>query len=633
MKRLLSRLKYYLIFIFLFGLLSLSTLFYNYQTLTNYISLKEQEALSNYQQIIRQMEQGANIVYDNSINTPEIISIFKKAAVVSVQEQQQIRDKLYKALKPVYQNIQKNHMKIVQFHLPNGSSFLRFHNPEYFGDSLTGLRNSVAYVQTEKMPFKGFETGRFITAYRFVYPLFDNSRTFLGSVEISYPAKEIKALYESQFDHALDVVLKKEIVNANSHKNGIKNYIEYPVNKDFLMHKSLISPIYHSGIYAIIKQNREIGRAMRHTETFSTYAKYKDHFDIISLLPIKNEITDQSLAYAVIFTKSTFLLTLFQTFYIQIFLAFTLSLILTMIYYREHKIKIKLQESSDITRTILDSSVNFIAVIDGNSVKEANRSFLKFFGISDLDNLYDYRTNLSTAFIKYADYYYPSKDKKGLWVNELLRYQPQDRIISMIGIDCNPKALQVSITPLKNRKNQWVVILNDITNLEIENNSLKKQAHYDELTGVYNRRYFEKSLHQRLLNLKKEYSSFSLIMLDIDHFKNINDTYGHDIGDEALKLLVQIIQNNIRDSDILARWGGEEFMILINTNEKNAKKVAEHLRIQIEEKTDSHENIPSFTCSFGVIALDQTSDIKRLYKEVDKKLYNAKEQGRNMVIA
>jgi diguanylate cyclase (GGDEF)-like protein len=120
-------------------------------------------------------------------------------------------------------------------------------------------------------------------------------------------------------------------------------------------------------------------------------------------------------------------------------------------------------------------------------------------------------------------------------------------------------------------------------------------------------------------------------MFDIDHFKNINDKYGHNIGDKALIFLSNLVYKHIRKDDILCRWGGEEFMVLVELKVENAYTVAEHLRNIIEQDSANSNEIPDFTCSFGVLSLDDIISAEEAYNKVDTLLYKAKQNGRNRI--
>jgi diguanylate cyclase (GGDEF)-like protein len=120
-------------------------------------------------------------------------------------------------------------------------------------------------------------------------------------------------------------------------------------------------------------------------------------------------------------------------------------------------------------------------------------------------------------------------------------------------------------------------------------------------------------------------------MFDIDHFKQVNDNYGHAVGDETLIKLAEIVNKEIRDTDLFARWGGEEFMILCpHTDLDHSVKLAERIRVSIEEQ--KFKAVGHISCSFGVTEFKNSEDADDLTKRVDDALYQAKENGRNQVV-
>lgn len=160
---------------------------------------------------------------------------------------------------------------------------------------------------------------------------------------------------------------------------------------------------------------------------------------------------------------------------------------------------------------------------------------------------------------------------------------------------------------------------------------LEELSTTDPLTSIYNRRKFNELLISEVERSKRYQTGLSIIMCDIDHFKKINDTFGHDVGDNALKVFSSRINDNIREVDMFARWGGEEFMILMpNVDAKNACSVAEKLRKIIEET--EVKKADSFTASFGVTNLIENDTAESFIKRVDEALYKAKTSGRNKVV-
>ena len=158
------------------------------------------------------------------------------------------------------------------------------------------------------------------------------------------------------------------------------------------------------------------------------------------------------------------------------------------------------------------------------------------------------------------------------------------------------------------------------------------QASTDTLTGLYNRRQFIALTDQALALSQREGTAYTVLMLDIDHFKSINDAYGHDVGDLVLQNLANTIKDTLRKSDIIARWGGEEFIIfLYNTPPEKAVTPANKLREAVQQSVvPIQDNSICYTISIGV-SQSQTPDITTLQKEADIALYASKEQGRNRV--
>jgi len=158
---------------------------------------------------------------------------------------------------------------------------------------------------------------------------------------------------------------------------------------------------------------------------------------------------------------------------------------------------------------------------------------------------------------------------------------------------------------------------------------LTHEANFDSLTQIYNRKMFHHLMHEKFVAFKDTKETFVLVMLDIDHFKRVNDTYGHLVGDEVLKTISKEIKSHIRESDILARWGGEEFTLSFDVGVVRAMEIAENLRKFIE--SIEFENVGTVTCSFGLTEFIDGDTLDTLTSRADTALYEAKASGRNRV--
>lgn len=163
---------------------------------------------------------------------------------------------------------------------------------------------------------------------------------------------------------------------------------------------------------------------------------------------------------------------------------------------------------------------------------------------------------------------------------------------------------------------------------------IEQMASTDKLTGAANRQVFEEYFYQAIVQAKADQSMVSVILLDIDYFKRVNDSYGHNIGDLVIKTIANILRNQLRDQDIVCRWGGEEFVLLLpEIDLSHAGDIAERIRKAIaERKIRVNEHEISVTASCGVAEYKANEKPTELINRVDVALYQAKESGRDQVV-
>lgn len=189
----------------------------------------------------------------------------------------------------------------------------------------------------------------------------------------------------------------------------------------------------------------------------------------------------------------------------------------------------------------------------------------------------------------------------------------------------------LKITPLLDENNKiqnFVATSTDITSrIEMEK-TLKKLATVDSLTEIYNRYKIDDAINIQIARYQRYKEPFSILMFDIDYFKDVNDRYGHDVGDKVLKALSQLISSNIRVTDMVGRWGGEEFIVILeDTKKEEAYMIAQKLRKLVEAYII--EDKYHITISIGVAEYEEGDSREDLVKKADEALYRAKENGRN----
>jgi len=277
----------------------------------------------------------------------------------------------------------------------------------------------------------------------------------------------------------------------------------------------------------------------------------------------------------------------------------------------------------------VDAQENLIILSNGKKISYANKKFFDFFGFTDLDNFHENHSCVCERFIENEKFFHAGKiETSEKWIDEIEKLPDNKKIVSMLSKNFEIHAFFVNINKFDD--NLLIVSFTDITQTMIEQIALEEKVIHDKLTGSYNREYFEKNYKLLLQKYEKD-GLLALAFLDIDYFKKVNDRYGHDIGDEVLIKFVDTINRHSREYDILIRWGGEEFILILKLNKKeDLSRILEKLRNIIE--TVSFPQVGNITCSMGATVHKDNENIYETIKRADKAVYDAKAQGRNKVI-
>ena len=301
-----------------------------------------------------------------------------------------------------------------------------------------------------------------------------------------------------------------------------------------------------------------------------------------------------------------------------------------------HK-NIEAQRQKSLYENILDDIAqmqdNMLAVYDINRVPVFfNKRLLDFLGYKNIESFVEEYKLLSNKFETVDECYYPKSNRNIFWIDEVRNIEPEKRIISMKNKDNKKvKFFLVSLSEQTQSKN-IIISFSEITTIVTKKRQYENDAYTDELTQINNRAKFNIIFNQVLEKSQNNKSSLSIILIDIDNFKDVNDSHGHSVGDNVLKKFTTLISNNIRITDEFSRWGGEEFVLLLeDTKIKETHTIAENLRVLIEKHDFGiHKQL---TCSFGVSSRVDNDTSESLFERVDRALYKAKNSGRNRVIS
>ena len=282
-------------------------------------------------------------------------------------------------------------------------------------------------------------------------------------------------------------------------------------------------------------------------------------------------------------------------------------------------------------KKLIDLQNNIIILTDGSELNYANKQFFNFFRYSNLKDFKKEHQCVCEFFIEDDRYFHLGKiDKIQNWIEEIQKIPENKSIVAMKDKYSIIHIFSVHINNFE--KDLSIISFTDISETMIEQQKLEKKVTLDKLTNTYNREYFENNIEIILNNNDINNLKTAIVIFDIDYFKKVNDTFGHDIGDEVLKEFVKIIKSISRFSDdILIRWGGEEFLMILSIkNQESLFKILEKYRESIAD--NNFQYVGKITCSIGASIHNNLKDITNTIKEADIALYKAKNSGRNKVI-
>lgn len=291
-----------------------------------------------------------------------------------------------------------------------------------------------------------------------------------------------------------------------------------------------------------------------------------------------------------------------------------------MVYYKSQKQK-------KYYKSIIDLSSNIVIIVDKNEIIDVNRAFFKYFyEYRDIEEFKQKHSSISDFFAQEDGYLGVNID--GLnWIDYLAKNLKSAKVKLIYNEKIYYFTVYVSL--ISEEDSHYSVVFSDITKDELHNKELEETTITDPLTKIKNRYFYNMQIKKECAEANRYFYPLSLVILDMDFFKKINDTYGHDVGDSVLIEYSKLISANLRESDIFCRIGGEEFaLILPHTDKASAYKIADALRVKVE----SYKKIVPLTMSFGVVEYKKGEDLEFTFKRADEALYEAKHNGRNRVI-
>lgn len=304
-----------------------------------------------------------------------------------------------------------------------------------------------------------------------------------------------------------------------------------------------------------------------------------------------------------------------------IFITFIIWFIIASFYAKRYKVFVS---------SFLDSVDNISIISNLKKVVNINEKGLAFFGVSTTSDFNSSYFSVGSLFIE-EEGCLGKHDLGRDWLQKISDTKEENIRVKLLNREdkefyyFNIKVSKIAFST------QYLILFHNITKIIGEKNRVVKLAEHDALTGIYNRVKLNSIFPNLIFNANKYDKNFSIILFDIDHFKSINDIYGHNVGDSVLVELTHLIKNLLRESDIFVRWGGEEFIVVLPiTSLSDASKLASHLRKNLEEHP--FLQVGEVTCSFGVTDFKVGDTQIILLERADEALYTAKNNGRNQVV-
>jgi len=285
-------------------------------------------------------------------------------------------------------------------------------------------------------------------------------------------------------------------------------------------------------------------------------------------------------------------------------------------------------------KSFLDIQTNILVLATDTKIVYINRAGLNFFGLKNTKEFISKYNTIPNLFIE-DDAYFSKHSVGKKWLTNIYKKDRQIKVKLKTLLD-NILEYSFYIQISKLKRNYYLLSFTNITRLESDKDIIRKLADYDALTHIYSRVKFNEIFPIYMERKDRFNETFSIILFDIDHFKNINDTQGHILGDKVLVELTTIVRQKlkelkIRRTTLFSRWGGEEFIILLQFKKRDeAYKIANILREEINRY--NFPNSIKVSCSFGVTEVKPTDTQVDIFHRVDKALYQAKDNGRNKVV-
>lgn len=590
-----------------------------------------------------------NYFHDMIMQAP-VLSILQEAKYADDTRKSKLRGSLYQLLYPQYHTtLSKVGIRQFQFHTVHGESFLRFHNPTESGDLLSDIRPSIKKANLDKQIVIGFEGGRNFPGFRYVFPIINSDDEHLGSVELSMPYESIeKELAKLLPGKNSILLLKKSITTDLVFEQHKKTFIPSLISDDFVIENAQISALNaktnHSTIVqtinTLLQKEASLPSKLKEGKSFTMLLLDNTMQGYVASFHAIDDTSHQLAAYALSYGALPELTLLQKKYIIQFLFGFGITALLVVALY------VLLQQRKRILfekmqfETIIKKTTNGIILLNNKGIITLiNHAGCILLGYSADEligeiahtriHVHDNLNEENECRIMEA-----MRQQKTYVAEEKLRTKEGEQIL--VHLTSTPFLLDLQHIGT-------VIIFRNITQEKHDQELIHHLAYYDNLTELPNRRLLLDRLDYTINLSRRTLDYCGLLFIDIDNFKILNDTKGHDTGDMLLINIAQRLKEAVRVSDTVSRFGGDEFVVLVTklgVDESSAKeelhKLARKLLDVLSRKyhLETNHHFFSYHCTAsigGTTFFDGSKDVNQILKDADIAMYTIKKNGKNEI--
>ena len=540
----------------------------------------------------------------------------------SLEKRDEIRKELLNEFMDYFDSKKLNSLNAFEIFDSKGKAILRFDQPYKYDDDVAKKRESLKRLGENFSFQKGFEFNGYQEAYCFEYPLFYNGK-FAGSYMYGVDSEALMSEMSKIYGEHYQLLFKSQPIHDKVLSGNLQKYYKRldVDSRIFYLKKHSYKKEFDRKRFEYISKLQSVKDALKLSSISVINYRYKDRYCAVVIVPIY-DINKKDIGYLLVHIRTLQPHQYKNILYLELFFVTLFGFMLYLYISKEIK-------NRQYTRKLINLQRDLIVVSDGENIQDTNDAFLEFFNYKSMDDFKREHQCICDFFVK-AEGYIQEKIYDTNWIKYVYEHPKKEHKVKFLNTKNEERIFILEVEKIEGSR-KFFLLFRDITDdLKIKA-ELEARANFDSLTGIFNRSRFEFFLQKEIEKSNRYGNIFSLIMFDIDHFKDINDTYGHSVGDIILKELTALIAMHVRDVDIFARWGGEEFMIISQTNLYQTKMFSEKLRTVIENNT--FNSVDVLTCSFGVTQCRDKDTIESIVKRCDTMLYEAKESGRNRIVA